>query len=108
IGHSRGVRLSIWAAASAPFTVSDAVARSAPRPTSTADSVTGASAGTWPLALGAMVRTIGGAATADGDATATADGLGTVAATAGDGTGDGRRRSASLAVRVGGMPGGVA
>src|SRR2546428_13714654 len=51
-----------------------------------------------------MVRTIGGAATADGEATATADGLG---AMPGDGRGNGRSRSASLAVNVGGTPGGV-
>src|SRR5260370_11444880 len=104
IDHSRGERLSICAPASAPLTVNVAVARSAPRPTSTADRVTGASAGTWPFTLGAMVRTIGGAATADGEATA--DGLGLVAAMPGEGTGSGRRRNASLAVSVRGKPGG--
>src|SRR5260221_8670452 len=67
---------------------------------------TGASAGTWPFALGAMVRTIGGAATADGEASATADGLGLLAATPGEGAGSGRRRNATLAVSVGGIPGG--
>ena len=52
-----------------------------------------------------MVRTIGGAATADGDATA--DGLGALEAMPGEGAGRGRKR-ASLAVSVGGTPGGVA
>ncbi len=45
---------------------------------------------------------------ADGDAPATADGLGLLEATPGEGMGDGRRRSASLTVSVGGIPGGVA
>ena len=56
--HSRGVRLSIWAPESAPLTANVAVARSAPRPTRTADNVTGAFAGKCPPALGAIVRTI--------------------------------------------------
>src|SRR5579859_7963364 len=100
-----GVRLSICADASAPLTVSEAVWRSAPRPTSTADRVTGASAGTCPPALGAIVRTIGGAATADGEAIA--DGLGpTCWATPGEGAGNTRNRSASLGVSVGGTPSG--
>jgi len=102
-------RLSICAPASAPLTLSEADSRSAPRPTSTADRATGAPAGTWPLALGAMVRTMGGAATTDGDANggeASGDGL---EATPGDG-GEAacvRAASASLAASVGGTPAGV-
>src|SRR5207248_8133290 len=92
---------------------SDALARSAVLPTSTAESVTGAFAGTWPFAAGAMVRTMGGAATADGDGAAA--GLGCAPggspgdgwAAAGDGVGSARCRSASLAWRVGGRPGAV-
>src|SRR6266849_1635265 len=94
IDHSRAVRLSISAPTSAPLTHSDAEARSAPRPTSTADSATGAPAGTWPLAPGAIVRTMGGAATAEGDANG--DGL---AARPGDGSAP-RIGKPSLAVSV--------
>src|SRR5262249_38773000 len=46
MAHSRGECLSICAPASAPLTDSEAEARSAPRPMSTAESVTGAPAGT--------------------------------------------------------------
>jgi hypothetical protein len=84
--------------------LSDADARSAPRPTSTADNVTGPPAGTRPLALGTIVRTMGAATTTEGDATGEAEGL---LAIPGDGTGRGLNRSASLAVSVGGTPGGV-
>jgi hypothetical protein len=42
-----------------------------------AERATGAPAGTWPLLAGAIVRTIGGAATADGDATGEGDGAAT-------------------------------
>src|SRR5579859_599775 len=102
IDHSRAVRLSIWAPTSAPLTDNEAEARSAPRPTRTADRATGAPAGTWPSAPGAMVRTMGGAATAAGDARG--DGLG---ARPGDGADAERLCNPSLAVSVGGTPAGV-
>src|SRR2546423_717495 len=106
--QSRGERLSIWAPASAPLTDSEADARSAPRPTRTAESSTGLASGTCELFSGAMVRTIGGAATTEGEGAGLTltpgDGRG-CSATAGDG--DGRARSASLGTSVGGTPGGV-
>src|SRR5262249_19779404 len=113
-------RLSIWAPASAPLTDSEADARSAPRPMSTAERVTGPPAGTCPLAPGTIVRTMGGAATAEGDtaaeglAAAAGTALGTTgdapddgSATATDGDGRARWRRASLAASVGGRPGAV-
>ena len=107
--QSRGERLSIWAAASVPSMDREADARSAPRPTRTADRVTGAPAGTWALALGTMVRTMGGAATAEGDTTGAIDATGEgFAATPGEGLGRARKRSAWLGSSVGGTPGGVA
>ena len=106
--QSRAERLSTWAAASAPSMDSEAAARSAPRPTRTADRVTGAPAGTRVFAPGTMVRTMGGAATAEGDTTGAVDGTGEgFAATPGEGLGSARNRSASLGSSVGGMPGGV-
>src|SRR5579871_2438558 len=108
--QSRGERLSICAPASAPLTESDAEARSAVLPTRTAESVTGAPAGTWPSAPGTMVRTIGGAATATAEGEGAGlgprpgDGEG-CATTAG--VGSARRRSESAGWRVGGTPGGV-
>src|SRR5918912_297307 len=55
-----------------------------------------------------MVRTIGGAAIADGDATTAGDVAGEgFAARPGEGLGRARKRSASLASSVGGTPGGV-
>src|SRR5438132_5409406 len=105
--QSLAVRLSICAPASAPLTDSDAVARSALRPTSTAESVTGWPAGAWPLLVGAIVRTMGGAVTADGDAAGLAAAAGFGCGAAGDGDGSARIRSASLGVSVGGGPEGV-
>src|SRR5689334_22450196 len=108
--QSRAERLSICAPASAPLTESVADARSAPLPTSTADMVTAPPSGTWPLALGTIVRTMGGAATAEGEAwgltAACALGDGAAAGEA-RGTTDGCARSASLGASVGGTPGGV-
>src|SRR5260370_38076879 len=110
--QSGGVRLSIWAPAAAPLTASEAADRSALRPTSTADSITGWPDGTGPPEVGTIVRTIGGEATADGDAIA--DGLAPMpgegaACTCASGEGVEREcsRNASLAVSVGGTPGGV-
>jgi len=62
----------------------EAESRSAPRPTSTADSVTGPLA-TWPFAPGTIVRTIGGAAATDGDGADVAPGEGAATAGLGDG-----------------------
>src|SRR5438105_1322624 len=67
----------------------------APTPTGTAETVTAPPTGRWALATGAIVRTIGGAATTDGEATA--DGP---ACTAGEGDGSGRK----LGANVGGTP----
>src|SRR6266851_7509504 len=105
--QSRGERLSIWAPASAPFTDSEADARSAVRPTRTAESATGSVAGTRALLLGAIVRTMGGEATADGEATGLelTPGEGCCWTTAG--VARARRRSVSLGLKVGGTPGGV-
>src|SRR4051812_43441697 len=71
--HSRGERLSIWASGPPPSTASEAVDRSAPRPTRTADVVIGPPTGTCALAAGAMVRTMGGAGGVDGEAMAEGD-----------------------------------
>src|SRR5947209_16867726 len=96
--QSRALRLSICAVLSWPLTVSDACERSAPRPTSTAEMVAEASAGSLAPLAGAMVLTIGGCATALGDGT-------TEAAAPGDGLGSGLKRRASLGCSVGGAPG---
>jgi hypothetical protein len=102
--QSRGERLSICAPVSAPFSDSDAEARSEVRPTSTAETVTGPLAGKRPFADGAIVRTIGGADTAEGETcglgATPADGC----ATGTKGTGDGE---VARPVSVGGIPSGV-
>ncbi|GAC1314320.1 MAG: hypothetical protein NVSMB2_03580 [Chloroflexota bacterium] len=90
-----------------------AEARSAPRPTRTADRLS-TPGGTFALAAGEIVRTMGGAATVEGDALETAgeaDGDGTgvpeVADSPGDELGKACMVSDSLALSVGGTPGGV-
>src|SRR5947209_2392464 len=97
--HSRAERLSMLAPLSAPFTLKLALARSDPRPISTAETVVGAPAGAVEFGLGARVRTMGGAATADGEAIG--DGL---SVKPGEGVGSTRKRRASLGWRVGGTP----
>src|SRR5919204_4876518 len=101
MAHWRGLLLSISGATSAPSTARVAAARSAPRPTSTADTVTGAPRGTLVFAEGWIVRTMGGDGAGDADATAAGEGP---AASPGEGLGRGRSRG-SLAERVGGTAG---
>src|SRR5437588_536048 len=98
--QSRGARLSGSAAVSAPSTLKLAVARSAPRPTRTAEMLTGAPAGTLALVAGAMVRTIGAAGAGEGEAAAAA-GAG-LSASAGEGEGSASALKRGSGERVGG------
>src|SRR4051794_16298455 len=95
--QSRAVRLSICAPESALFTVSEAVARSAVRPTRVAVIVTGGPGAILPPFGGLMVRTMGGSGAGDGLG-------GGDALMPGDGLGRGRNFRASLGCSVGGTP----
>lgn len=97
--HWRGLDRSMAAPVFEPSTRREALPRSEPRPTRTAETVTGAPSGTCPLAAGRIVRTIGGAGFGEGEGAATADGLAT---NPGEGLGMARNLRSSEGTRVGG------